>query len=339
MSKFRISSKMYLCIIISCLLVAAGIAMGLVSQFVWKNGFFNWGSEYASYQSIHITYNLEIDQDGVEEICEATFDEYGINYYGEKTSDNNAAERYIEYLFLNSVDSDTVKSAATAIDAQLNAVNAVLCYAIYSEAETLIGGGKDLMFVGIALASIVVFQFLYFLVRYKLTMAIAAFIANVHNLTLFLALLALTRVTVSFSVMAMGVLVVLLTMICSAVFFDKTRKRFKTDEYKEMSSFDQVDAATAESIPIITIINAAVAAAIAIILVFTTLGSLTIYGLFMPCISGIFAALVSEYGCLIFTPSIYSRLKLKSDKYAEMKGVKYVGAKKNEPAPAAEGQQ
>ncbi len=336
MTKLRISSKMHLFIVISCIVAALGLAVGLICHFV-SDGFFNWGGEYGSYQKIEVTYRFDMDEDEVEAICEDAFEANGVSYYTKTYSNNGASEYYIEYRFLSSVDGDALAAAADAI------VEAAEGYDWYdwsifsassSEVETVIGGGRDLMYVGIALAAAVVFQFLYFLIRYKLTMAIAAFVADLHNLVIFLALLAITRVQVTFTVIALGVFVVLLTMIACGIIFDKMRKNFRTDEYKAMSSFEQSDAAAAESFRLVTIINGCIAAAFAVILVFTAIGALSVYGLFMPCICGIIAALVCEYGCMFFVPSIYSRLKQRSDDYAVKKASRYVGAKKS--ANAAE---
>ena len=175
----------------------------------------------------------------------------------------------------------------------------------------------------------VVFQFLYFLIRYKLTMAAAAFIADVHNLALFYALLAITRVQVTPAIIAVSAFVVLVTMIGCAMLFDRMRKLFRTDEYKEMSSFDQVDGASRSAFPLVTLVNAIVFAAVLIMLVFTAIAGGTVFGLFMPCVCALLGVLASWYGTMFFTPSVYSRLKAGADRRAVEKQIKYVGAKKS----------
>ncbi|MCD8372663.1 MAG: hypothetical protein LUD27_05115, partial [Clostridia bacterium] len=263
------------------------------------------------------------------------FAENGVRYYMVTYSDVNDGNE-IEYRFVTSADSEAVKAAKETINTQINSLY-ILGGAQYTPYEAVLGGGNTLMYVGIALASVVAFQFLYFLIRYKLTMALAAFIADVHNLALFLSLLAITRVQVSSFVFALSVMVVILTMICCAILFDRMRKNFKTDEYKAMPSFEQSDAAANECLPLITTLNIALAAIIAIILVFATIGALSVYSLFMPCVAAILAVLVCEYGTMFFIPSVYSRLKLKADIHAENKAKKVKpekSKKKDKPASA-----
>ncbi|MCD7729252.1 MAG: hypothetical protein LUI60_05000, partial [Clostridia bacterium] len=114
-----------------------------------------------------------------------------------------------------------------------------------------------------------------------------------------------------------------------ACLFDRMRKNFKTDEYKAMPSFEQTDAATRECFPIVTTMNAVLAAVIAVIMVFATIGALSVYSLFMPCIAAILAVLACEYGTMFFIPSVYSRFKLGSDKRASEKGKKAIPEKKS----------
>ena len=131
---------------------------------------------------------------------------------------------------------------------------------------------------------------------------------------------------------ALSVFVVFATMIGCAVFFDKMRKGAKKDDFKAMPSFDQVDTAARESFPLVTLLYGILAVAAVIILVLTTVGSFSIFSLFMICATALIAAVVGEYGTMFFVPSIYSRLKLRADNYAAAKAVKYQGAKKAEKA-------
>lgn len=334
MNKFRFSSKMHLFIIITCVLVAVGLAVGLVCQFT-AGGFFNWGGNYASYKAVRVQYDIQLSLDEVQQISDKAFDDAGVDYYTFVTADNSSAGHEIEYRFATSEDTAALKTAASAINSQVGMEGGESGYlgsAYYSEYETILGGSDDIMYAGIALAAAVVFQFLYFFIRYKLTMAIAAFIGDIHNLALFYALLAITRVQVSLSVVALSVFVVLATMIGCAVFFDKMRKGAKKDDFKAMPSFDQVDTAARESFPLVTVLYGILAVAAVIMLVLTTVGSFSIFSLFMICATALIAAVVGEYGTMFFVPSIYSRLKLRADNYAAAKAVKYQGAKKAEKA-------
>ena len=65
-----------------------------------------------------------------------------------------------------------------------------------------------------------------------------------------------------------------------------------------------------------------------LVLIFGLFAGAGIYGLFMPCACGVMAVAACQYGTLFFTPSVYSRMKLRADKHAASKVSKYSGAKK-----------
>lgn len=327
MTNFRVSSKMHLFIIISVIIVVIGLAVGLVCQFTGSS-FFNPGTDYSSYRAVRVEYSVFSDEAEVMEICEDAFSENGVSPYTYITADNSTGGE-IEYRFLTSVDESALKAAAESIDEQVGLDSGNLGSASYSEIISEFGGTDDMMYAGIALAAAVVFQFIYFVIRYSLTMATSAFIADLHNLLIFYALLAIARVQVSISVVAISVFVVLLTMVCCGILFGKMRKNFKQDNYKSMSSFEQVDASLPECFKPITVINVVLASAFVIMLIFGLFGGSGIYGLFMPCASGIIAVAACQYGTLFFTPSVYSRLKQHADRHAAKKISKYSGAKKS----------
>ena len=328
MNKLRLSSKMHLFIILSSIVVAIGLAMGLVFHFT-AGTFFNWGGDYASYRCVEVKYSVhEISTEDVLELSDKAFADNGVEYYTFVTSGMSTESR-VEYRFTASQSVEGLQKAAEAINAEVSIAADKTGFATaYADLNSEFNSNKDIMYAGIALVSAVVFQFIYFVIRYKLTMAAAAFIGDVHNLALFYALLAITRVQVSSSVVALSVFVVLLTMIGCGVLFDKMRKNFRADDYKAMPSFDQVDSASREGLLPVTFIYGFVAAASAIMLVLTAIAGGTVFGLLMPCVCAIIAVAVCEYGTMFFVPSVYSRLKLRADKYAASKQVKYVGAAK-----------
>lgn len=332
---FSFSSKMHIFIIISCVIVAIGLAIGLVCQFT-ADGFFNWGGDNSSYQTVSVQYYERVTStDDVEDVCDDAFSANGVSYYTKTYADtNNGSE--IVYRFSTSQDSEAIQKAVETIESYVNTDAWFLGGAYYSNVEGELGGGRTLMWVGIAVASAVVFQFIYFIIRYKLMMACAAFIADVHNLALFLALLAITRVQVSSAVFALSVFVVLLTMTGISVLFDRMRKNFRTEEYQAMPSFDQSDAAASECFSLVTTMHVVLAAVIAIVMIFAAIGALSAYSLLMPCLAAIIAVLVCEYGTMLFIPSVYSRFKLKADERAKEKSKKRSEKPKKKSAAAAD---
>ena len=55
MTKFKVCAKIHLFIIISSLFIAIGMAVGTICHFC-ANGFFNYGGEFKSYNSVNIVY-------------------------------------------------------------------------------------------------------------------------------------------------------------------------------------------------------------------------------------------------------------------------------------------
>lgn len=53
----KLSSKMHLLIIISSVVIAIGLAVGIICQFV-ANGFFNYNDDYANYKSVTVDLSL-----------------------------------------------------------------------------------------------------------------------------------------------------------------------------------------------------------------------------------------------------------------------------------------
>lgn len=328
MNKLRFSSGMHIYIIISVALIAIGLILGLVMHFT-SGMFFNWGGDYAGYRAVEVRYSVyDISEEEVKKAADDAFNANGVSYYTFVTSGESTQSR-IEYRFAENQDAEKIAAATETIKAAVSIESDSTGYATaYSSFVAQRNSSADMTYAAIAVASAVVFQFLYFLIRYKLTMALAAFIADVHNLALFYALLAITRVQVSSSVVALSAFVVVATMILCAMMFDKMRKLFRTDDYKAMTSFAQADSAARASFPLVTLVSAVMFVAVLLVLVFASVAGGTVFGLFMPCACALIAIASAWYGTMFFTSSVYTRLKDRADKYNAAKKAKYVGAQK-----------
>ncbi len=169
------------------------------------------------------------------------------------------------------------------------------------------GGSRALIFASIAVSSVAAFMFLYYIFRYKLRAALSALLACVHNLGLFLALVALTRITVGADLIAFSALIVFLTMIGCGVFFGKVRRNFKNDKYADSDRAEVVDISAAEShkINMVTVL-----ACIAVTLVFSVFDAIATMGLapliLVPLL--VIGMFVCCYGTVYFTPSAYAKI-------------------------------
>lgn len=309
---------MHVMIIVSAVVIAVGVAMGLIFQFV-SNGYFNYGADYSSYKSVVVEYaymNYTDENDGtVKDICEKAFKDAGVSYYACVTGSTEDGGQLV-YKFADGVDAEKVQTANKAIDEAISAGDeSGINNASFHQTEAVLGGAKALTFGAIALASAVVFQFLYFVIRYKLTAAFSALLADVHNLAIFISLLAITRVPVGSTVFAFAALTVVMTMIGCCFLFDRTRKNAKEESFAKLDTLEQADICANESITSIAVASIGVALAGVVLLVLLAISALSLSLILTSAIMAVLAAVASVYGTAFFTPSVYSRIKRVGDNY------------------------
>ena len=327
MTNLKLSSKMHLFIIISSVLVAIGIAVGLICHFV-ANGFFNYGAEFKSYNTIEVNYAyVECGEEDVKDICDSVFDKAGVSYYSYTSGDTDDGGRVI---FKFSKRTDTKKLTATIdgihnklleyVQSNLSegadslTVDDIQSNAAFHTLEAELNGGKVLTFASIAIASAVVLQLLYFIVRYKLTMALAAFLANIHNLAIYVALLAITRVPVGISAVAFAALTILVTMIASGYFFDRYRRNLKKEKYEKTSNADLADICANESFKSVLYPVCGIATAAVVFFVLLSISAMSVLTILTPAIAAVFSVASALYGSVFFVPSVYPDIKSIGDK-------------------------
>ncbi len=320
-TNFKVSSKMHLFVIISCVVIALGIAVGTVCQFV-AGGFYNYGADWASSKSIVVEYeNIDYtSSDKLEEICSTVFSDAGIKSkkvtFVKGTSSTGGK---LVYEFMSSTEDEKLNKAVDAIDAKIKADIAVngnirLSYPAQSSGQTLPEAGKALWRGGVAAIVLAVCGFVYFLVRYKLSMALGVLLALAHNLALFLSLVALLRVPIGSSVITFAVTVLVLTLFGCCVFFDKVRKNMKDEDNKKLPAIELVDKSACESFKINLLVPACLGAVAALLFVLMSISSLSPLAVISPLALALTAFVCSAYGLLMFVPAVYSRFKLIADK-------------------------
>jgi len=316
-TNLKLSSKMHLFIIISSVLVALGIVVGVICHFL-AGGYFNYGGDWASYKEVTVSYAYVdfSDENDVIEICNDAFGKSGVKYQS-LTKGNSAEGGEIVYAFSVATDGTKLDNALILInDAIAQKVGAApqTTVSVHTQ-EALLGGALSIERCSIALACIVVVHFLYFVIRYKLTMALAAVLADIHNVAVFVSLLSLTRIPVASSVLAFTALTLVLTVIGTSLLFDRIRKNAKNEDLKKLTSFEQADLGANECLKLNLIIPACLAGVAVLMFVLLSISSLSPMAILAP----VFAALVSfvscAYGTAMFIPSVYSRFKLLGDNY------------------------
>lgn len=304
MTKFKVCAKIHLFIIISAIVIAIGLAVGTICQFC-AGGFFNYGGEFSDYKSVTVEYYLPVSEDEALTACE---DALGSMKAYEFANDKTTSGGKIVYKFVTSTDTETLKNAVTKINEQLGVRGDLNkgC-AAYHEGTVKEGGSKAITFASIALAAAAAFQFLFFVVRYKLRAAYSALLACVHNLGLFVALAAITRVPVGAEMIAIGAAVVFVTMIFSAVLFDRTRRNFASDKYAKSERLEVVDTSACE-VRVLTLTSVCALAAAAVIFGAFAAIAQTFAGALAPAALVVLGVVAVGYGAIFFTPAVHGAI-------------------------------
>ena len=312
---------MHIMIIVSAVVVAIGLAMGLIFQFV-SNGYFNYSAEYSSYNSVVVNYAyIDGQETDVKEVCDKAFKDAGVSYYaftsGDVSTDGNSvAGGELVFKFTKGTNAEKVKAASEAIDTALTVEGTSgLSNAAYHEVEAVLGGANTLIFGVVALVSAIAFQFLYFAIRYSLTSALSALLADVHNLAIFVSLLAITRAPVGSSAVAFAALVVVMTMIGCCFLFDKLRKGKKDESFAKLNAAEQCDQVARESLMNIAVSAVCVAVAAIVLFVLMSISALSVNLILTIAIPAVLGAAASVYGTAFFVPSVHSRIKLIGDNF------------------------
>ncbi len=323
MTKFKVCAKIHLFIIISSIVIAIGLAVGTICHFC-AGGFFNYGGEFTDYKSVTVTYYLPCTEKDALSACDKALG--GFNSY-EFSCDETDKGGEIVYKFATSVNTAKLQEAADKINEELNAgVDNELRLNSASVHEGTIkeGGSKAITFASIALASAAVFQFLYFIVRYKLRAAYSALLACVHNLGIFVALAAITRIPVGAEMIAFGAAVVFITMIVSAVIFDRTKKNFANEKYAKSDRLEVIDTSACE-VRMLTFISVCVLAAATVVFgVFAAIAQMWAAAL-APYALVLLGLIAVGYGAMFFTPAVHGAVdgvceKVKNSVKANKKG-------------------
>lgn len=307
---------MHLFIIISVIVAVIGLAVGLVCQFV-AGGYFNYGAEFKSYNTVEVNYAYVdyTDKADVMEICDGVFDEAGIGYFTVAYGDTSGGGS-ITFKFSKGVDEEKLTEAANTIQKAFNEAktdsdddNGTQSNAYVHKYEVKLNGGRVMTFASIAIASAVVLQLLYFMVRYKITMALGAFLANIHNLVIYVSLLAITRVPVGISAVAFGALTVLVTMIACGYLFDRYRRNLKKEPFAKLDGDAQTDVCVNESFKNILYPVVGVATVAVVIFALLSISAMSALTVLTPAILAIISVASAMYGSVFFTPSVYTRIK------------------------------
>ena len=315
-TNFKLSSKMHIFIIISVVIIAIGTLVGTVCHFV-AGGYFNGGEDYSNYKCVTVSYEY-VDfssQEEVEKMCLDAFSKAGIKQNSVQYGKTNTGGEVV-YKFSASTDDTKLLNAEMLIKATIDdsfGTGITLSSGAVQNDKALFTGIKSLSRCAIAISVIAAAHFIYFLVRYKLSMALAALLADAHNLALFISLITLTRIPVGPSTFALAVLCTLLTVIGTCFLFDRVRKNIKNDDLKKLSAFELTDLSASESLKVNALVPACLAALCTLLFILLSISSLSPVVILSSVLGALVCLVSCAYGNLMFIPSVYSRFKLLGD--------------------------
>lgn len=317
MSNFRFSSKLKILAIISSAIIVVGMILGTVFHFV-SGSFFNYSGEYKSFKSVTVNYlwvevNGENNETDIEEIASKAFSDAGIVSYGETCADTGVGNEII-YKFFSSTSNEALDKAVAAINAEI--VKATSGFndlpqsrASWQTEDSLLGGGYVLMMASVALAVVVAVQLIYTAIRFGLSAGALSFVANLHNLALYAAVLALCRIPVASSAIVFGVIVSLITAITVSFTLERAKRNFKDSDNAKLSIEEICDLSAMQTFKGNLALTAFLAITSALAIVGVVISSFSPILMASPVLCALIAFLVCGYGNELFVPAIYPCIK------------------------------
>ena len=323
--------------VVSAIIVAAGIIVAAI---------FGFNADYTASDVKTMTVKLDsyvsvsdVKTEKVKDICESALEKAGLKDAYTMDGETSGGGELV-YVFSAKTDDKKLAEVKTAVESALETATAdsgelagaILYVTANSEraAATLAAG--YLWRAALAGAVVLLAEFIYIAVRYKLNMGAAAAVSSLTGTLLTVALVALVRLPVTAALAYAGAFALLYTTVTSMLALNKMRENFKTDEYKEKSA----DEAIVSSLPVKTILAFAAVSAVALVLV----GAIAVASVRWFAIAALIGVLAGTFASLIFMPAIYLPLKKLSDKRAAERArydYKKSGKDKKEDAPKEDG--
>ncbi len=162
----------------------------------------------------------------------------------------------------------------------------------------------------IGAAVVLVILFAYVAIRFKVGMGVATLVAAVHDMAVTLAVVALLRIPAGVSLIGAVAAALLLSAAMNMFVYGRMRKDFRSDEMKALPAREAVAASVRGSRK--GVFTIAVAAA-AFIIILGVVGIFTAFDLTSFMLSALIAVVASTYSSLLLSPAIYACIKEKSD--------------------------
>ncbi len=303
-------SLMHIYIIITCLILVLGAAIGTVCHFI-TGSFFNYGVENADGAEVTVNYSLiDYTKSDVQSICESAFSSNSLSGYTVATYDD---EGIIVYSFSHGTDSAKLDSAVSAIQSGLKTAggesyNAAITNASYSYYNSDATNSQAYVWAAVAAAIAIAIEAVYIAIRYRIDMGAVSILANLSSVLLLTAVMAITRIPFGIYFVAVSLLCLLVSMISVLLFFAKVRSNYKDEEMSKLPPEQRITGAAAATTKKITwlcgsmLIVSVVYAIAALIATFS-------FSAMAPALAAVCACVVCWYSTALTLPSVYVRVR------------------------------
>ena len=317
MSKMmKVIGKLKLWTLIGAVLIVAGIVIAAVFGF-------HADPTIADSRTLSVrldSYVTDARTEYIEDVCEEEIDRAGLGDKYSTVNEFSGTGCEIVHTFSSGVSEESLNGVKDAVETRLSEATETQDSVLYGAFVYVMANAEDVSAVlpsgylwrGIlAGAVILVIEFIYVSVRYKLNMGVTAAAASLAGTLLAVALVALVRIPVTTSIIYVAAFALLYTTLLSLVIFGQMRTNFKSDEYKEKTA----EEAVASSVPVKAILLFAAATAI-VLAVTGIVATAAVRWFALSALVGVISAL---YASLLFLPAMYLPLKKSSDKRAALR--------------------
>ncbi|MBR4942710.1 MAG: hypothetical protein IKZ28_01655 [Clostridia bacterium] len=309
--------------VVLAVIMAVAVVIGVLCG-VKGWGVFNKSALMKDSNALTVTVNYSVYQtrlDEVQDACDDVFSELNLKASYVMKGEMSGEENEVVYVFDKDVD---LSEAKAALETKFEGMKAnewkdVLVFVtVASASETVISNLAEYyvlggIFAAIALAALV---FAYAAFRQGLAKGILTAVCAVVSVAVTAALMIITRIPVSASVMYVLAASALVATLTTTFFFNKIRENEKKGECASAEELVETSLATKE-IGLFFVL-----AGVALVL----MGAVATNGVRWFAIQSLVALVVASFVGLLFAPALYLPVKEAADK----KPVKdaYVGAKK-----------
>lgn len=287
----------------------------------------NYDATNHSVKTLTVTggYFSDAEVSDIENICEATFDDFGLNAAYELETERNGADSEIKFVFKSTTSKlgDVKTALETAFADKTKAGGEWEGSFVYvTVASEDAGRPIAWSYMFSAAGAIVLFailMFVYVALRFKISMAIYATLGMLFGAGCSTVLVLLCRLPITVSTFYAIVLSALITGVFMILNCNKLRNDLKSEEYAEKPA----DEVIADSVAYKEILGFTISLSVVLVLV----GAIATLSTLWFALTALVSLIASAFVALFYAPALYYPIKKFTDKKFVRKS-DYKGAQK-----------